>query len=576
MRNVLGAVVVLISFSLTACGGGSTSTPAPPQSPSPPPAVTISVSPTSANLTVGQTQQFTSTVQNSTNTAVAWQVNGTVGGNATVGTISISGLYTAPATIPSPASVTVTAISQADSTKSASAMVTIQFTSSSLKGAYVFSFAGFNSNGRFSVVGGFQADGNGNLTNGLEDLNGSGGVFTNVPFAGAYAVGPDGRGSATITSSQRTTNFHFVLVAVGQAQIVEFDPAENGNGTVVQQDTSVLSLTTLAGNWAFFLSGAGPNAETVADAGRFSLDSAGNITLGVEDYNDGGTVNSNAAFTGTASSVSSNGRGTVSFSSTLGTSNFVFYVASVNQIFVIETDSAPSLSGAAFLQQSPNFTNGSLTGSYAFLLNGVDNTELPLASVGQIAADGSGNITSGVFDENDGGSVVLDQALTGSYSVSSNGRGTAAVSSATLTSNYALYLISGDLVVFVETDSSAIAIGLAHLQSSGPFSNSSVSGNYGFDVTGTIIGGGINAVGQLTANGTGNFTGVEDVNESNVLTSAAPFLGTYSVSATGRATAQLTVGGTASNFVFYMASPSEIFFVELDAGEVVSGFANKQ
>src|SRR5213079_342410 len=64
----------------------------------------------------------TATVQNTSNTAVTWQVNGVTGGNATVGTISSSGLYTAPA---SPATVTVTAVSQADTTKSASAQVTI-------------------------------------------------------------------------------------------------------------------------------------------------------------------------------------------------------------------------------------------------------------------------------------------------------------------------------------------------------------------------------------------------------------------------------------------------------------------
>src|SRR5205814_3576343 len=70
-------------------------------------------------------QQFTATVQNTSNTAVTWQVSGVTGGNATVGTISSSGLYTAPAVVPNPAIVTVTAVSQADPTKSASAQVTI-------------------------------------------------------------------------------------------------------------------------------------------------------------------------------------------------------------------------------------------------------------------------------------------------------------------------------------------------------------------------------------------------------------------------------------------------------------------
>jgi hypothetical protein len=42
-----------------------------------------------------------------------------------VGTITISGLYTAPSVVPNPATVTITAIASADTTKSASATVTV-------------------------------------------------------------------------------------------------------------------------------------------------------------------------------------------------------------------------------------------------------------------------------------------------------------------------------------------------------------------------------------------------------------------------------------------------------------------
>ena len=89
------------------------------------PPVVISIAPTSATVTTGGTQQFTATLQNTSNTAVTWQVNGVTGGNTTTGTISSSGLYTGPATVPNPATVTVTAISQADPSKSASALVTV-------------------------------------------------------------------------------------------------------------------------------------------------------------------------------------------------------------------------------------------------------------------------------------------------------------------------------------------------------------------------------------------------------------------------------------------------------------------
>ncbi len=109
----------------------------------PPPPISVSVAPISASDQVSQTQQFTATVTGSPNTVVTWQVNGTTGGNSTVGTISANGLYTAPSNVPNPASVTVKAVSQADPTKSASANVTITFVSST---AFYVSPAGNDAN----------------------------------------------------------------------------------------------------------------------------------------------------------------------------------------------------------------------------------------------------------------------------------------------------------------------------------------------------------------------------------------------------------------------------------------------
>jgi hypothetical protein len=88
--------------------------------------VTISVQPTSALVTLGATQQFLATVSGSTNSAVTCEVNGVANGNAISGTVSGTGLYTAPAAMPNPASVTVTAISQANPGDQASAIVTLQ------------------------------------------------------------------------------------------------------------------------------------------------------------------------------------------------------------------------------------------------------------------------------------------------------------------------------------------------------------------------------------------------------------------------------------------------------------------
>ena len=89
------------------------------------PAVSITIAPTSATVRVKQSRQFTATVQNTPNTAVIWKVNGIVGGNSTVGTISASGVYKAPNSVPNPAVVTVSATSVADQTKTATASVTV-------------------------------------------------------------------------------------------------------------------------------------------------------------------------------------------------------------------------------------------------------------------------------------------------------------------------------------------------------------------------------------------------------------------------------------------------------------------
>lgn len=91
-----------------------------------PPPVSVSITPAAVSLQVGTgTQTFAAAVSNATNMAVTWKVNGVTGGNATVGTITSAGQYSAPAAVPNPAAVTVSAVSVADPTKSAAATVTL-------------------------------------------------------------------------------------------------------------------------------------------------------------------------------------------------------------------------------------------------------------------------------------------------------------------------------------------------------------------------------------------------------------------------------------------------------------------
>lgn len=87
--------------------------------------VTVAVAPASVGLNLGATRTFAATVGGTANAAVVWSVAGVVGGNPVVGTISATGLYTAPAALPSPATVTIRAASVADPAVGANAVVTL-------------------------------------------------------------------------------------------------------------------------------------------------------------------------------------------------------------------------------------------------------------------------------------------------------------------------------------------------------------------------------------------------------------------------------------------------------------------
>ena len=89
-----------------------------------------------STVTLGQTAQYTAAVsapmRGATNQSVTWMVNGVANGNATVGTISATGLYTPPAT--APGAVTITAVSVLSGTATGSAAVNVVAASVAVSG----------------------------------------------------------------------------------------------------------------------------------------------------------------------------------------------------------------------------------------------------------------------------------------------------------------------------------------------------------------------------------------------------------------------------------------------------------
>jgi len=119
MRNLLSFRHVFLALLLTGCAGSAITNNQPPR----PSSISVVVSPPTASIRAGGTFQFSDTVSGTTNTAVTWSIIG--GGSSTLGTISASGNYTAPGSLPNPNIITVRATSSADSSAIGSSSVTL-------------------------------------------------------------------------------------------------------------------------------------------------------------------------------------------------------------------------------------------------------------------------------------------------------------------------------------------------------------------------------------------------------------------------------------------------------------------
>jgi len=549
--------------------------------------VAIFIAPISVTVPTSGAVPFTATVSNdSSNKGVTWTLSqGGVACSPGCGTISptstASGAattYTAPAAVPSPATVIVTATSAADPAKSASATVIVGINPNNgqLKGNFAFLVNGFNGSGAFAQAGSFLADGIGNITSGVTDTNGASGMATSVAFTGTYNIGADGRGTLSLSNGQ---TFRFAIDPTsGNGRIIEFDATSSASnrssGFFKKQDPTAFSAAAFSGDFALGFSGAHFGGGRFALAGRLTADGAGNFSNGVVDTDDAGTVGSNLTFTGTFTVPSpATGRGTQTLSiATVGRATIIdasYYVISAGESIVMDTDpfttTASLFSGQALKQSGGPFSNSSLNNlmnSISVLSStGLTSTGGADVSVGLITFNGAGALAL-VADENKAGSVTLATTVSGTYSVSPNGRVAATVGN----TSRVFYLVTTNEGIVVGTDNAATS-GFFEPQAMRPFMPSSFSGRFAIGTSfpaETNVGalsGVIASDGVTTLSGTVNSTS----SASPFLSSDQPFAAAYTVNSdgSGRITISLPSAGTAS---FRIVNSKKVVVITTDAG----------
>ena len=576
-RVILTASALLVVGALLACGGsggGNNNMNA-----------TVTVSPATANVQEAAMQQFTAIVTNGTSTTVNWQVNGIAGGNSTVGTIDSTGLYTAPVIVPNPASVTITAVLQADSSITGNAIVTVtavQFNNSSLRGNYIFSLSGIDVNSfPFYAVGAVTADGFGNITGGEEDLNDvATGYSQATSVTGTYTVGSDGRGTLNLSSSIGSFSYAFAIRAVNSAGLNEIDNnVINATGNLEQQTAT--GVTAPSGNYAFGFGGSGLNCANAVNAiGVFSLGS-GNVG-GLQDVNCGGTVTQGDALSGSYSGIDGLGRGTGSLSGSTGSAGFVYYVISANRYRFMCPNAGTFFLGSADLQTKSSFAGSDFNGSYVVSTSA--NTPAGVSySLIQFNASG-GNVPSGYYDVNDTGTVAKS-TLTGAYSLDPSGHVNGSFSTTFLSLPFSMYLISPTQAYYLDQQTIGAGGGSVYAQASSVTSNAAWVGSYATRQFGYFISGGMirpgnstSVSGQISADGAGTLAGTLDFNDPTSISQGQVLGGTYSVGtvAPGRTIVAITTAGGTRNYVAYIVDQSRVLLMETDTNIVSSGDAIRQ
>jgi hypothetical protein len=213
---------------------------------------------------------------------------------------------------------------------------------------------------------------------------------------------------------------------------------------------------------------------TVASVGEFNA-SGGNIS-GTEDTNVDGTVTASAAINN-CYSASANGRVTVtnlSGSTCSTTMTQVFWMVNPSRAFFLDVNSGNFDDGSADLQTASNFSASTIKGQFALVMGGFDASPEQfgappqlLSRVGVAQFDGTGKIVINELanaSDPTNGSVSAPGLLSGTYTVSSNGRITAGAANANGGFDFVIYAISGSQGYALQDDAGTITSGTLERQ----------------------------------------------------------------------------------------------------------------
>jgi len=570
---------------LNSCGSTPVATP------------TISASCTLTSVNADGSSVCSAVISNLSSTLVTWQVNGVTGGSTTYGTIDINGNYVAPSVQPAGALniVIITAVAQAMTSLTSTVNITI------LAPASISAITCLNQNNLLAVT---VAPGPSNSLTCTPTVAGGGNIAVN------WYVNNSAACSATLgvlngaVQVNGNTTYPFGKISTSAQYQMNFEgpqiPPPGGTVaiTAVSQvdvtQTLCLTLTltfgtdSLQGSYAFSMSGRVVSGNTVrARVGSFTADGSGHIIGGFEDINPQ-PPNSTAPiqFSGTYA-IGPDGRGTMAFceftnssncSPTGQTSQFRIVVDSAQVAQIIDFSPSNSnvaqtaASGEMDLQpDSTSFNDAGLTGTYSFIGAGFSSPTAAESVAGEFSTNGSGLITSGEVDINNVGGQSI---LTGStYSVSSNGRGTATIVTSSGTFTFTFYMVSSNRAKFMETDPSAILIGDDYKQQSiVPWGPNSLSGVYVFQTAGMGASGEVTDLVRFTSAGNGTLTPGSvtiDDNNAGTATSTPSLPGSYTFDASGNGRGTLTIPG--HTYVFYMISTGQAVIQETTTGIVSHG-----